>query len=51
MKMAEMQKLAIRLYKALGENQMVEAASLASDVYGECLHHLEHPSTEVAITR
>jgi hypothetical protein len=42
MTIAEMQKLAIRLYKALGSNRMSEASSLASEVYGESLHHMEH---------
>ena len=42
MSIAEMQKLAIRMYKALGSNRMLEASSLASEVYGESLHHMEH---------
>jgi hypothetical protein len=46
MSVAEIQKLAICLYKALGENKMVEAASLASDIYGESLHCAKHAKTE-----
>ncbi|NYF53907.1 hypothetical protein [Tunturiibacter gelidoferens] len=46
MSVAEIQKLAIRLYKASGENQMVEAASLASDIYGESLYRAEHAKPE-----
>lgn len=40
------QKLTIRLYKALGESWILEAASLAADMYGECLHYIEHAKRE-----
>jgi hypothetical protein len=42
----EIQKLTIRLYKALGENRMLEAASLAVDIHGESLRHVEHAKRE-----
>ena len=37
----EMQKLAIRLHKAIGAGRMLQAASIASDLYGEITHCAE----------
>jgi len=39
---AEMQKLAIRLYKAISSSQFSEASSLASDIYGEAQRYLNN---------
>jgi hypothetical protein len=40
MSIETVQKLAIRLYKAVGANELQQAAELASEIYGECIHQV-----------
>jgi hypothetical protein len=42
--------LTIRLYKALSENRILKAASLALEIHSESLRYVEHAKREKAKT-